>query len=126
MTRRARVLWVTAGLVAAGGALGAIAGAAAITLALLLTDGADGVFPAAILFAAIVGAALGMVAGPTIAWSLLRRVPLGRMFVGSVAGTVVGGVLGWIGATMSITSPLWTALAGCLAAAMVMRRRALG
>jgi hypothetical protein len=124
MNRPGRVLAVTFGLVAAGTILGAVAGAVAFTLAIVLSEGPTSFFVGGTVIAAAVGAVLGSVTAPAIAWLLLRHVPLGRMFVGSVVGTVVGGALGWFGAMTDITSPVWTAFAGCLAASLVMHHRA--
>src|SRR6059036_3569951 len=52
-------------------------------------------------------APIGAIIGPPTAWLLLRHVPLGRLFMGTAAGTIVGGVFGWlIPSTESLDQPM--------------------
>jgi hypothetical protein len=109
--RVAAVTTVTAGLVVAGAAFGAAAGAAALTVAVLITEHEVAGF----WLGALIGAPLGAIMAPVLAWGLLRRVPLGKMFAWCATGTVVGGLIGWIINPASVclvrapdaSSPLW-------------------
>jgi hypothetical protein len=114
MARAERIVTLTLGLSAAGAIVGASAGALALLLALMLSG-----MPVAIsdlfVFAipASVGAFLGALLTPIAAWMLLRRVPLGRAFMGLAAGTIVGGVLAWF----SLSS--WDSIEGAVLGAVV-------
>lgn len=99
MTRPVRILVVTVGLMAAGAVFGAVAGVIAFGVAEVLTEGPRSALRAAAsiaLIGAYFGAPLGAILAPAAAWSALRNVPFGRMFVWSVAATVIGGVIGWV------------------------------
>ena len=86
---------MTIGLAVAGAAFGAVAGTAALGIALLLSGGLA-MFDGRILpFPAIIGAGLGTICAPLAGWLLLRHVPLGGAFGGLTFGAMVGGVLGW-------------------------------
>lgn len=114
---------VTLGLVGAGATFGACAGGTALALALLITEHDASSF--GFILGAILGTPLGAVVGPTVSLTLLRRVPLGRVFLGLSVGTVVGGVLGWVLAS-SPSQPLMGlagAFIGCLATAIMLRYR---
>lgn len=90
-----RIIGITVGLVALGAALGALAGALVLLFVTILLYGelAD----LAILgVGAVVGAVLGAPAFPLVRWLLLRHVPLRRASRSVVAGTVIGGVAGWM------------------------------
>jgi len=123
MNRPLRIVAVTLGLVVAGAVFGAIAGA--LALAISLTVMGTEVF--ALTFAAFVGGVLGAVTAPVLGWLLLRNVPLGQMFAGSVGGTVVGGIVGWfvVVSSYGIEGALYGAFIGCLMATLVLRRRAV-
>ena len=136
MTRPARIIAVTLGLVGAGAILGALAGAgtsAVLSAISFMVTGSDG-FGSEGLFAGLFfGAPLGAIAAPVLAWLLLRRVPLGRVFVGCVAGTVVGGVIGWISSSWAVlgdnsleravASGLAGGFVGCVVACILLRYR---
>jgi hypothetical protein len=113
MTRPARIIAVTLGLALAGAVLGGVAGALALAIALAVTEGPAAAADATVLaFAAYVGAVL------------LRHVPLGRVFTESVAGTVIGGVAGWISTTgFDIQYSVIGALSGFFVAVIALRRR---
>lgn len=113
---------VTLGLVGAGATFGGVAGGTALALALLFTAGDTSGF--GFILGAIFGTPIGAVVGPIVALTLLRRVPLGRLFLGLSIGTVVGGVLGWVASSSS--HPLMGlagAFIGCLATAIMLRFR---
>jgi len=121
-----RVVAVTLGLVCAGGVFGAVAGAVALEFSLLITQPSWPVMDG-LLFGAFLGAPLGAATAPVLSWVLLRRVPLGRLFVGLVAGTVFGGIVGWFTTTPGgeiESNGLAGACIGCLVACMWLRYRA--
>jgi len=88
---------VTLGLSAGGTIVGAAAGALALGIAMVPSGAPASAADLIILSVpAIVGALLGAVLTPIAAWMLLRRVPLGRAFLVLAAGTIAGGVFGWL------------------------------
>ena len=109
MARISRTLGTTAGLIAAGMVCGALAGVLAVSAWLMLLFGVP-VDSFILLFVGIVGAVLGGIAAPLLAWTMLRRVPLGRMFAWCSVGTMVGGIVGG----------LVGAFVGCLCAAVAL------
>jgi hypothetical protein len=123
-TSPARVVAVTAGLSVFGSIVGAAAGAAALFFGVLL----NGQFIDDAFFVlelpAIIGAVLGAILTPIAGWMLLRRVPLGRAFAGLAAGTIGGGVLGWLLLARHmdpIVGSVGSAVIGFLTAAIAMR-----
>ena len=98
MNRAVRIAAITLALAAIGSLLGALAGMAALSLAAWAS--ADGMFALepglALYVAAVIGGVLGGAGLPVAAWLLLRHVALGMIFALSVAGTIAGGVLGWL------------------------------
>ncbi len=122
MNRPARVALVTTGLVGVGALFGAVAGTIAVAISLTI-DGLQSLIAAAYL-GALFGAPLGGIAAPILGWSLLRRVPLGKMFVGCAAGTIIGGVIGFMLSTRLgdiMIGGLGGALLGCLGVAVILR-----
>jgi len=125
MVSAPRVVGVTLGLVGAGAVLGALAGGVSLGFSLAITDpqlSAEG-----LAFGAFLGAPLGAVTAPVLSWLLLRRVPLGRMFAGLVAGTIFGGIIGWLTTTPGgeiEVNGLAGAFIGCLVAGITLRYRA--
>jgi hypothetical protein len=115
---------VTAGLSVFGAVVGAAAGSTALLIGALL-DGHVAFNDLVILgIPAAIGAVLGAVLTPIAGWMLLRRVPLGRAFAGLAAGTIGGGVLGWLllaRHTDPIMGPVGAAVVGFLVAAVAMR-----
>jgi hypothetical protein len=73
------------------------------------------------------GATLGAVLGPTLAWGLLRRVPLWRVASSAAAGTVLGAFGGWAAAGTGLVSSGRAvgigALLGFLAGGLALRLR---
>jgi len=114
---------VTAGLIAAGIVFGAAAGVIAIAMVGLLAG--EGVWADALGVAGFSGAVLGAATAPVLSWLLLRRIPIGRMFVVCAAGTTIGAVLGWfLAPAFDIVTPLAAAFLGCLLAAVALFLRA--
>lgn len=96
MGRARRILAVTAGLVAFGAAAGAIAGALVAVLAITLSLGPREALETDLVgFGAMLGAPLGGVLLPASGWLLMRRVPVGRAMLGTMLGTIAGGLTGW-------------------------------
>jgi len=125
MTRLGRIVVVTIGLVGAGIAFGAVAGGTAFAFVGLLAG--ERVSTEVFEIGALFGAPLGAVTAPLLAWLLLRRVPLGRMFLVCSVGTAIGGVAGWFATPAGgdiIVNSLGSAFIGCLIAAIVLWHRA--
>jgi hypothetical protein len=85
-------LGVTLGCIAAG----AIAGVLCLVVVGLVMAGPREAFSDAGLFgfAAMTGGFCGLVVGPLAAFGFLRRVLLGRLFVETAIGAILGGLLG--------------------------------
>ncbi|SRR5258705_6384701 len=126
MKRLRRIVAVTAGLIVTGAVAGGIAGGGALSFCLWLTSPLDPPGLGWFAFGGILGAALGGVTAPILAWLLLRQVPLGRMFVVCAVGTMLGGVVGWFATPRSgdiALIPLIGAFVGCLMMVIVLRYR---
>jgi len=127
MSRVARIIAVTSGLVGAGIVLGAIAGGAAFWTVGVITEH---VFSReAFGIGAVFGAPLGAVTAPSLSWLLLRHVALGEMFLVCSVGTAIGGVLGWFSMTAGgdiMLNPVVGAFVGCVIAAIALRYRVQG
>ena len=120
MVRVGRIIAVTLGLVSAGFLFGAIAGGTAFTIVSLPGGGISGEI---FFIGAVFGAPLGAVCAPLLSWLLLRRVPIGRMFLVCSAGTVVGGMIGAITTARGgdfVLRPIAGAFLGCVAAATIL------
>jgi hypothetical protein len=86
---------VVGGIIVASSAVGALAGIiTAALIALVFGATRELLNPAIYGFAGSIGAACGAVLGPAFAFGFMRRVPLGRLFAETGAGTVVGGLAG--------------------------------
>jgi hypothetical protein len=121
MTRIGRIVSVTLGLMGAGFVFGALAGGAAFSTVLLM-DG-EGISLGAFAFGALYGAPLGAVIAPLLSWLLLRRVPLGLMFLVCSIGTTIGGIVGWVTTPSSgdvVVQALLGAFIGCTVAATAL------
>lgn len=127
MSQPLRIAAVTAGLLAAGAVAGAIAAMASVAIALVITDGPvtlrDG---EPLMVAGLVGALFGGVLLPVTAWIFLRRVPLGLAVLGTLLGTIAGGVLGWVLELggYPVEGGLIGAFGGFALAALLLRLRA--
>jgi hypothetical protein len=96
MTRLRRILAITAGLIG----LGAGAGAAAGTVVAMVVGVFEGGLAELIdlelaAIGAVYGATLGALLLPIAGWLLMRRVPIGRALLGTMLGTIAGGLVGW-------------------------------
>ena len=91
-----RVLVVTVSLALIGAAFGGFAGASALGTVLAL-GGNVGYFTETVSLeiASGVGALLGFISTPLVVWVMLRRVPMGRIFLWLTPSTVLGGIVGW-------------------------------
>ena len=98
MDRRERIRSVTRTLVGLGAAGGALCGAV-IPPGIMLVTG----YPEELLMPGLgqlmaigagLGAVAGGVAGPVVAWGLLRHVPLGKAVLWAATGTVIGALAG--------------------------------
>jgi hypothetical protein len=127
MARLTRILAVTAGLCVLGGIAGALAGAVVAQLVVLLLDGPRALLDFQVLgIGATIGAPLGAALLPLAGWLLMRHVPLGRAALGTIAGTIVGGLLGWflpVG-TDDLGRSLLGGAAGFTIAVLALRRSA--
>jgi hypothetical protein len=121
LSRVARIIGVTIGLVAGGIVFGAIAGGTAFWAVALITE--QGTSLEAFEIGAAFGAPLGALTAPLLAWLLLRHVPIGKMFLVCSAGTAVGGMVGWFATLVGgdiLLNPLLGAFIGCLIAAIAL------
>ena len=116
----ARKVSVTAGLVAAGALAGALAGLGVVAPLLLALAplGWQLLVPAA--FATAVGAGCGALLAPLAGLTLLRAVPLGRLFAGVALGTVAAGATALL-IGLSLAGIVAVATTGFAAAALWLR-----
>jgi hypothetical protein len=124
MTQPWRIALVTIGLIGAGIVFGASAGGTAFTAVGLLAG--ERISSEAFGIGAIFGAPLGAITAPLLSWLLLRRVPLGRMFVICSIGAAIGGMVGWFATSAGgniMVNPLVGAFIGCLIAAIALHSR---
>lgn len=96
MIRTHRIVAVTAGLALTGVVVGAVLGGIILTALVLASDPNPTAASVLFLFpvGAIFGASVGVVFAPIAAWTLLRRIPLGRAIAGAAIGTALGAVVG--------------------------------
>lgn len=98
LRQRARI---TVGLIAASGLVGGVCAVLGLTPILILriihSTSDDAFVPLADItpFVFGLGATLGALLGPLVAWTALRHVPVWRLFLEPAAGTVVGAFVGW-------------------------------
>ena len=120
----ARVVGVTAGLAVASAVAGGVVANAVLAAALLVTQGPLAVFrdPIVYLVGGAVGGVCGLVCGPVAAWTLLRKVPLGRAILEPSIAAAIGGAIGLVLAQPGgIWAPIGGAIAGLLLAAFRLR-----
>ena len=121
-----RVVVVTAGLALAGAVVGAFSAVIALaTVIFLRGDVAHAYVLLQLEIAGGAGATLGMISAPVVVWGMLRRVPLGRVFLRLTLGTVLGGVLGWFAFSSldMILGPTIAAFVGFMASAVALSFR---
>jgi hypothetical protein len=130
--RPTRIALVTAGLSVAGGVVGSICSAAAVTLIAGIEGGvgwlASHEFARLSGVAAAFGAFAGMIGAPVLSWALLRRVPLGRAALFTAIGTVVGAVGGELARPLNpyartVPGVLVGAVVGFIGAGVLVRLR---
>jgi hypothetical protein len=125
MNHKAKVFLVTVGLMAAGAVFGAIAGILALIIASALTESVSAVMDGEVLaIVGVVGAFFGGVLFPLAMWLVLRSVPLGLAVLGTVVGTALGGMAGWVlseGHGNPISTAVWSAVAGFAIACVALR-----
>jgi len=112
-------------LAAASAVAGSFVANVVIGVALLVSQGPSAVFrdPFGYAVACSVGAACGCFCGPIAAWTLLRKVPLGRAILEPSIAAAIGGALGLtLLDTRGIWAPIGGAVAGLLLAAIRLRR----
>ena len=130
--RHARIAVVTAGLSLAGGVVGGICSAAAVTLIGGIESGVGALvsqeLASLVGIAAGFGAVAGMIGAPVLSWAVLRRVPLGRAALFTAIGTVAGAVSGELAQPLNpyattIPGVLIGALCGFIGAGVLARIR---
>lgn len=123
--RLPRITAVAAGLLLTGMIVGGALAAGILGVVGLLVDGAGG-FPhvwGAYGLAAALGAFVGGVGLPLVAWGFLRHVALGRVVLETGIGTVLGGTIGLLASGLRPVPAAAGALAGFVIAALVLRWR---
>lgn len=127
MNRTLRIFAVTVGLLAAGAVAGALASVAALAIGMWLSGdsvGATTLDREILAVVAMLGGLFGGVLLPATAWVFLRRVPLGLAVLGTLIGTTVGGIVGWVIRPEQIQGGLVGAFVGYAGAALLLRLRA--
>jgi hypothetical protein len=125
LARRAKI---TLGIAAFGAFGGAVAGGlSAVAVAMIIDGTVRSIFSGSLfVVGAGIGAPLGALLLPLAAWTLMRHVSFGRAILGTVTGTLVGGLAGWF-VTMD-TNAIFRSIAGgvigFVGAAVLMRLRA--
>ena len=121
-----RVVVVTVGLALAGAAFGGFAGAIALATVMVLRGGVAYFSELlALEIAGEVGAVLGLISAPLVVWVMLRRVPLGRVFLWLTSSAALGGIFGWFAFSSLdvIFGPTIAAFAGFIASAVALSIR---
>ncbi|HYQ03411.1 MAG TPA: hypothetical protein VER96_32275 [Polyangiaceae bacterium] len=125
LQRPFRLLTITLGLALAGTLFGGLAGGAGLAIALFFSPHQWRGCYEFCEFAASVGAVLGMVGAPAVAWVMLRRVPLGRLFTLLTLGTTLSAVFGWFAFSQIdvIWGPTFAGFVGFMATAIALSFR---
>ncbi|HEX8394459.1 MAG TPA: hypothetical protein VF665_19085 [Longimicrobium sp.] len=116
-----RAILVTVGLSWAGALFGGVAGAGAQFVWMVLEGGELFWDPSFLIFGALMGVVAGAFLAPLTAWLLMRHVPLGLAFAGTLLGTVAGAGAGAVIA--SLGGAIWGGFAGYGISAAVLRFR---
>lgn len=120
----ARVVGVTAGLAVASAVAGSVVADVVLGAALVVSQGPVAALrdPFVYMVGGAVGAACGLVCGPIAAWTMLRKVPIGRAILEPSIAAAIGGALGLFFARPGgIFAPIGGAIAGLLLAAIRLR-----
>ncbi len=123
MQKASKVLIVTAGLVVTGAVVGAICGMVGLATSLAVQGESPAAQDLAIYaFAGVIGAFVGSIIAPLLAWGLLRYVPIGRAVAQCALGTTLGGMVAFtLEPNASLFVPVLGALFGFVAAAVRLR-----
>lgn len=125
LARRVKITLLISGIGAlAGGVAGGIA--AGIVDAVLSSGVTASLDWFVYVVGVYIGAPLGAVLFPIAAWTLMRTVPFGRAALGTVAGTLVGGICGFFVApgNASLLLSIGGGIIGFAVAAILLRLRA--
>jgi hypothetical protein len=106
-----RVVTVTLGLVGAGAVAGALVAMTTFAAATLVLGELSNISWRGFLFVGAVGGAFGLTLGPLVAWTLLRKVPLGKAVLFPSLGAAVGSA---IGLALSPLTPLAVFVGGVI------------
>lgn len=101
-----RGIVVTLGLAVAGAVFGAIAGAGAQTVWMVLDGAPVRAISKLVWFGAQMGLIAGAILAPISGWLLMRHVPLWLAFGGTLLGTIAGAGVG------AVIGGMWTAMLG--------------
>ena len=120
MTRTHRIVAVTAGLALTGVVVGAALGGLILTGFALTMDAHPTAGPIAFLFqiGATFGAGVGVVFAPLAAWTVLRRIPLGRAIAEAAIGTALGAV---VGGSIAFVGPIFGGIGGFVLGVLRLR-----
>ncbi|MDQ6830025.1 MAG: hypothetical protein M3081_14305 [Gemmatimonadota bacterium] len=122
MARAGRVVIVTAGLVATGGVVGAICAIVALAIGFAVINSGAGGDLAVFEFVGAIGAFVGTIMAPLLAWGLLRYVPIGRAIAQCALGTMIGGFTAFaLHVHDTVFGPTLGALSGFIVAAVRLR-----
>lgn len=116
-----RAILVTLGLSVAGAVFGAVAGVGAQFVWMLAEGEQIWSYPPVFIIGAAMGTAAGAILAPLTAWLLMRHVPLGLAFGGTLLGTVAGAAVG--GVIGSLMGAIYGGFIGYGASAVMLRLR---
>lgn len=118
--RIGRIIAVTALLAALGGVAGGLGGLLIVAAVALLTRSGTGGLLVVVEIGSAIGFGFGLLAGPTLAWAMLRRAPIWRA-IGETA--LAAGMASTLAMVMSwnLVQSVWWAGAASLAAAFRLR-----
>jgi hypothetical protein len=120
MSRGMRIFALTGGLMATGAIMGAVCAMIALAVVFVSRGATPDLFSLEMRVGAAVGAGIGAVGAPLVAFVLLRQAPLGRALLETALGAILGGIAG---AFIPVVNPVYGAIAGFLLAALFLRVR---